>query len=103
MLLDMDFRKGRVRVGIFGITEADQRSGFPIGVYLFGAFGAEANNARTASPKAIPREVESRSPREFSLLHWNSGPGCRSKLKKVFHPKKLTGDSGRIRLGVIGF
>jgi hypothetical protein len=45
MLLDTDFREEGSRVGIFGITEADQRSGFPVGVYLFGVFGAEANNA----------------------------------------------------------
>jgi hypothetical protein len=45
MLLDTDFREGGGRVGIFGITKADQGSGFLIGVYLFGAFGAEANNA----------------------------------------------------------
>jgi hypothetical protein len=44
MLLDTDFRKGGNRVGIFGVTEADQRSGFPVGVYLFGALGAEADN-----------------------------------------------------------
>jgi hypothetical protein len=44
MLLDTDFGEGS-RVGIFGITKADQGSGFPIGVHLFGAFGTEANNA----------------------------------------------------------
>jgi hypothetical protein len=45
MLLDTDFRKGGSRVGIFGITKADQGFGFPIRVYLFDTFGAEANNA----------------------------------------------------------
>jgi hypothetical protein len=45
VLLDRDFGEGGGRVGSFGITKADQRSGFPIGVYLFGAFGAKANNA----------------------------------------------------------
>jgi hypothetical protein len=55
MLLDMDFREGGSRVGIFGVTEADQRSSFAVGVYLFGAFGAEANNAREAPSKAVLR------------------------------------------------
>jgi hypothetical protein len=45
VLLDTDFKEGGSRVGIFGITKADQGSGFPIGVYLFGAFCAKANNA----------------------------------------------------------
>jgi hypothetical protein len=55
MLLGTDFREGGGRVGIFRVIEADQRSGFPIGVYLFGVFGAEANNARTAPPRAVSR------------------------------------------------
>jgi hypothetical protein len=45
VLLDPDFGEGGGRVGMFGITKADQRSGFPIGVSLFSTFGAKANNA----------------------------------------------------------
>jgi hypothetical protein len=37
MLLNTDFRKGGSRVGVFGVIEANQRSSFPVGVYLFGA------------------------------------------------------------------
>jgi hypothetical protein len=44
VLLDSDFGEGGGQVGIFGITKADQGSDFPIGVYLFGTFGAKANN-----------------------------------------------------------
>jgi hypothetical protein len=43
MLLDPYFRKGGGRIGILGITKADQGSGFPIGVQLFGALGAKVN------------------------------------------------------------
>jgi hypothetical protein len=45
VLLDANFREGGGRVGIFGITKADQGSGFLVGVYFFSAFGAKANNA----------------------------------------------------------
>jgi hypothetical protein len=44
MLLDPYFREGGGRVGILGITKADQGSGFPIGVQFFGALGAKVNN-----------------------------------------------------------
>jgi hypothetical protein len=44
MLLDPYFREGAGRVGILGITEADQGSGFPIGVQLFGTLGAKVND-----------------------------------------------------------
>jgi hypothetical protein len=45
VLLDTDLREGGGQVGIFGIIKADQGSSFPVGVYLFDAFGAKANNA----------------------------------------------------------
>jgi hypothetical protein len=41
VLFDLYFRKGGSQTGILGTGEADQRSGFPIGVQIFGAFGAE--------------------------------------------------------------
>jgi hypothetical protein len=44
MLLDPYFKEGGGRVGILGITKADQGSGFPIGVQLFGALGAKVND-----------------------------------------------------------
>jgi hypothetical protein len=45
MLLNTDFRERGNRVGIIGVIEADQRSGFLIGVHLFGASGPEADDA----------------------------------------------------------
>jgi hypothetical protein len=45
MLLNTDFRERSSRIGIIGIIEADQISGFSIGVHLFGASGLEADNA----------------------------------------------------------
>jgi hypothetical protein len=45
VLLDSDFGEGGGRVGIFGITKADQGSSFLVGVYFFSAFGAKANYA----------------------------------------------------------
>jgi hypothetical protein len=44
MLLDPYFREGGGRVGILGITKADQGSSFPIGVQLFGVVGAKVND-----------------------------------------------------------
>jgi hypothetical protein len=44
MLLDPYFREGGGRVGIFGITKADQGSGFPIGVQLLGVPSAKVND-----------------------------------------------------------
>jgi hypothetical protein len=45
MLLNTDFREKSSRIGIIGIIEAGQRSGFSIGIHLFGAFGPEADHA----------------------------------------------------------
>jgi hypothetical protein len=44
MLLNTDFRERSSRIGIIGIIEADQRSGFSIGIHLFGASGPEADD-----------------------------------------------------------
>jgi hypothetical protein len=44
MLLDPNFGERGGRVGILGITKADQGSGFLIGVQLFGALGANVNH-----------------------------------------------------------
>jgi hypothetical protein len=43
MLFDPNFRKGGGRVGILGTGEADQGSGFSIGVQFFGALSVEIN------------------------------------------------------------
>jgi hypothetical protein len=45
MLFNTDFRKGSSLIGIIGIIEADQRSGFSIGIHLFGASSPEADDA----------------------------------------------------------
>jgi hypothetical protein len=45
MLLNLDFRERGSQVGIIGVIEADQRSGFSIGVHLFGASGLEIDDA----------------------------------------------------------
>jgi hypothetical protein len=43
MLFDPNFRKGGGRVGILGTGEADQGSGFSIGVQFFGTLSAEVD------------------------------------------------------------
>jgi hypothetical protein len=37
--------KEAVELASLGLLKADQGSGFPVGVYFFGTFGAKANNA----------------------------------------------------------
>jgi hypothetical protein len=44
MLLDPYFGEGGSQVGNLGFTKADQGSGFPIGVQLFGALGLKVND-----------------------------------------------------------
>jgi hypothetical protein len=44
MLLDPYFGEGGGRVGILRITKADQGSGFPIRIQLFGTLGAKVND-----------------------------------------------------------
>jgi hypothetical protein len=45
VLFNTDLRKGSCRVGIIGITEADQRSGFSIGVHFLGASSPKVDDA----------------------------------------------------------
>jgi hypothetical protein len=45
VLFNTDLRKGRCRIGVIGITEADQRSGFSIGIHFLGASSPEVDDA----------------------------------------------------------
>jgi hypothetical protein len=86
VLLVPDFGEGGGRVGIFGITQADQGSGFPIGVYLFGTFGAEANKHEQHHPELyqdkFKRQVtlidteeaeDSGDDQEEAVIEWTRG------------------------------